>query len=370
MAYFRKRGKKWYYTLCWQDETGRQHKKEYVGGLTKQACAKAWRRAMEKVDTTGMYLPPSERTLADCLDDWLVFAKNRYKPNTYDSYESTVINHLVPAFGMMHVSKISVGVLQVWLDKQIRDYSYSTVKSYFSVLRLSFSWFFNTAKIIQLNPAQHLRMPRATFSPGKKNVRAFTPAEIKDLFKRFGPDHHFRAPLAISYYTGLRLGECLALTWDDIDMQTRVVHVRGSKYDKKGPGVVDLPKTRSSIRDVTFGQKLADELKRVQWQQRKDALAAGSFYHDDGYVCSKGMGLPMKADDMRYFGQYCHKTFGEGSFHWLRHTHATMLIENGLSLDYVSKRLGHSSMYTTANIYVDVTDQREKTAVRIMDAVL
>ena len=69
MAYFRKRGNKWYYTLCWTDENGKNHSSERVGGLTKSDCQKAWRKAMESIDKTGMYIPPSSKKMDECLNE-------------------------------------------------------------------------------------------------------------------------------------------------------------------------------------------------------------------------------------------------------------------------------------------------------------
>ena len=330
MAYLRKRGKKWYYTVCWSDEAGRPHQKECVGGLTKAEAAKAWRAAMAAIDTTGVYAQPSDKPLADCLDEWLEsYVYRQYKPNTVDSYDMVVRRHIDTDLGDVRVGKITTAMLQNWLDKQMLDYSYSTVKTFLAVLRKAFDWLHVNRQYIQRNPMEHVSMPRATFCRNKKTIRAFTPDEIHTLFTRFGPDHRFRAPMVLSYYTGLRLGECLALTWQDVDLRGHVIHVRGNLYDKCGTVRIEAPKTATSTRDVPFGKKLFDELKRVQWQQQKDALAAGIRFTSKSFVCSKGAGLSMTSSDMRYFGQYCHKTFGEGSFHWLRHTHATMLIEAG-----------------------------------------
>ena len=140
MAYLRKRGDKWYYTVCWTDEKGKQHKSERVGGLTKAECQKAWRKAMESVDITGIYQKPCDYKIADCLEAWLKAIKKEYKQNTLDNYSSTVHNHLIPDLGDYQLKRIKTSILQDWLNQQRDIYSKSTVKVFFAVLKNFFRW--------------------------------------------------------------------------------------------------------------------------------------------------------------------------------------------------------------------------------------
>ena len=368
MAYLRKRGDKWYYTVSWTDASGKRHRSERVGGLTKAACQKAWRKAMESVDKTGMYLAPPEKLFSDCLNEWLKAIQGNYKQNTLDSYESVVHNHISPDLGDYRLKNLSTATLQTWLDKKRDSYSKSTVKSFYAVLKNFFRWILLNRKYIQYDPMEHVSIPRYFILPKKAHV--FTPEEMQAIFKKFGPSHSFYIPIMLAYCCGMRLGECLALTWDNVDFKHHTIKICSSQYDKKNIPQIGTPKSIASVRTVTFGKKLNDALKQKQWQQKEACFKAGSYYTESNLVCTDDAGQGLTSNNLRYFGEWCKKTLGDGSFHSLRHTHATMLIESGMGIDYVSKRLGHSSMYTTANIYDDVTQKREKKAIRLMDKIL
>lgn len=379
MSYCRKRSGKWYYTICWTTPDGKSHRSEHVGGLNKSSCRKAWRAAMSELDTTGIYMPPSERTMQTCLNEWLDdFVNIQLKQNTIDSYEGVVNNHLIPAFGQRPIKDMTIPVLQDWLNAQRNTYSHSTLKTFHAVLKSSFEWLLTNRKYITDNPMDHVIVPRAVApnpsiafpSASLDKVRVFSPDEIKTIFSHFGPDHQFHMPLLLGYYCGMRLGECLALTWNHVDLQSHSIAVVANQYDKTGMPISSTPKSPKSSRIVTFAQKLYNELKQQQWRQKENKFKAGPFYHQTNFVCTSESGDGMTSNDIRYFGQWCKKMFGGGSFHSLRHTHATMLIESGVGIDYVSKRLGHASVYTTANIYDNVTDRREQEVVSLMDKIL
>lgn len=118
-------------------------------------------------------------------------------------------------------------------------------------------------------------------------------------------------------------------------------------------------------------EKINGCIKAERIATKKDRFKAGIFYtNDSSLVCTDSSGTGLTSNSLRYFGIWCKENFGKGSFHGLRHTHATMLIESGMGIDYVSKRLGHASMYTTAKFYDDVTQKREAEAIALMDRIL
>ena len=215
----------------------------------------------------------------------------------------------------------------------------------------------------------NVKVPRYDVAPSSPGI--FTNEEIEAIFEKYPAGNKLFIPLRIAYQTGLRRGEILSLRWPLIDLQRKIIHVTGTLYDKTGFFVQDNPKTSSSIRNVPFGQSLFLDLKKQQIEQKKNRLKYGQFYYyDSDFVCTNENGKPLTSNALRGFEQFCKKTFGHGSMHTFRHTHATKLLENGIDLDYVSKRLGHSSIPTTADIYISMTDKRDKAAVELIDKVL
>ena len=370
MAYFHKRGKKWYYRIEVKDETGKRKRIERVGGDTKPECERAWRAAMADVDQTGEFSEPTNMTVAEYFDEWVAeYVEVNLRKNTIRSYKSTIKNHIKPALGEMKLRRVSARILQNFLNMKKEKYSEQTVGNMCAILKKAFSWACDMCEYIRKNPASIIQVPQYNEAPTETEV--FSPAQIKGLFERFGPDHQFYMPMAVAYHTGMRLGECMGLSWDSVDLDAREISVRCTVVDEGGVGEVQpVPKSDAGWRTIPFGQKLYRILKAEKARQAARRLEYGPHYHANDLVCCWPDGSMLISDNMRYFGMYCKEAFGLGSFHSLRHTHATMLLEAGVELEIVSKRLGHSSIAITAKIYSHVLDRRKAKTVKLLDEVL
>lgn len=93
----------------------------------------------------------------------------------------------------------------------------------------------------------------------------------------------------------------------------------------------------------------------------------GPFYKKSSYVCTHLDGTKTTSNNLRYFNIWCSENHLPGTFHSLRHTHATQLLDAGTDLDYVSKRLGHSSILLTSKTYIHVSTNRHRKSISIMD---
>lgn len=370
--YVRKIGNRWYYTIEDRDEHGKRKKHEHFGGFTRAEACKAYRLAMAEQDRTGKYFEPSAMLFETFLTEWLDnYADHYLKPNTIDAYEAAIRIHINPTFGSWKLRELTTAALQDWIIQLTSKYAKSTVKSIMSCLRSALRWAVANRRYILTNPMDNVKLPPYRNIPGKPKV--FTPEAIQAIFDKFPPGRPIHMPCVLSYYTGMRLGECLALTWDNVDMASRTIQVTSTSYDKKGLPKITNTKTSSSARTITFGSKLYEELKVQKIWQDKNRFKAGRFYREDKhhkFICTMDDGRQMTSNNVKYFGMWCKEHYPGTSFHSFRHTHATMLLEHGLKLDYVSKRLGHSSIYTTANIYDAITDSREKEAVDAMEQIL
>ena len=370
--YVRKIGNRWYYTINEIDKQGNRHKHEHFGGFTRIDAEKAYRKAMAEQDKTGKYFEPSSMTFADFLQEWLEkYAQHYLKPNTIDAYDADIRNHIVPTFGTWALRELTTAALQDWILELKDQYAKSTVKSIMSCLRSSLRWAVANRRYLLTNPMDNVKLPPYRTAPKKPAV--FTAEAVQAIFEKFPAGRPIHMPCVLAYYTGMRLGECLALTWDNVDMKAHTLCISGTSYDKKGLPKITDTKTLSSARTITFGSKLFAELKAQKLWQDKNRFQYGQFYREDPqhkFVCTMDDGRQMTSNNMKYFNMWCKEQFPGTSFHSFRHTHATMLIVHGLPLDYVSKRLGHSSIYTTANVYDTITDKREKAAVDAMEQFL
>lgn len=370
--YLRKRGKKWYYTIEIPTEDGQERQRvERVGGTSYAQAAKAYRQAMKALDEDGELPEKPEVKVMAFLRDWLEKdVRINLGPNTYDSYSGIIKWHIGARFGNYALEALTTAEIQDWINSLKEDgYSRSTVKSIFTVFNDAMRWAVSNRQYIEINPMANVKMPKFDI-PRKKPV-IFSHQQIQIIFHAFPVGHKYYAPCMIAYCTGLRVGECLALQWSHIDMENRTLSVVSTLYDKKGvPVCKATPKTKSSVRTIPFNETLYKALLRHKAQQAKNHRLYGDDYVESDFVCTREDGRPMNSNDMRYFNMWCKKEFGGGSFHSFRHTHATMMLENNIELDYVSKRLGHSTIATTANIYDTITDKRNREAMKKLDSIL
>lgn len=368
MAYIRKRGTKWYYTIEIGDGANRK-RKEVPGGSTRQEAEAAYARALVSMEANGGYVEPTKKTVSEFFAEWLAddVTVNTHK-NTARSYRSIFETHIRPAIGERKLRTIRPQALQQILnDAKQRGLARSTVSSICAVLKKAFVYASDFCEYIPKNPAQNIKVPKYTAPP--KEVKAFTTEQIAAIFRQFPVGHQFYLPIALSYHTGARLGECCALTWQDVDFETREIAIHKTVIAAGSVEVQDVPKSSHSRRVLPYGEKLYKILKAEKARQAAARLQ-GQGINDD-FVCHTKQGQMVTPDAMHYFNTWCRESFGAGrTFHSLRHTHATLLLEAGEDIELVSKRLGHSSTATTARTYSHVLDARKQKTRSLLDQVL
>ena len=368
MAYIRKRGKSWYYTLETTDENGKRKRLVRVGGKTRTECERAYRLAMNEKDLTGQLHDARKIILSDFLDQWIKeVAEKNFRENTVKTYKASIENHIKPEIGAKSLGELTPLMIQNYVNGKMDKYSRSTVNLILAILKRSLSYAVSICGFLAVSPAQLIQLPKK--QTPKEKTHVFSEEELKAIFHRFPANHQIGLPVLLAYHTGMRLGECLALSWRDVDMTERMLHIHSTLV---GDNVQPIPKTGGSVRDIPFGAKLHSILKAAHRRQSQNRLKYGPAYTqtENDSVCVWPDGRQVTSDAMRYFGKFCREKLGAGSFHSLRHTHATMLLEAGEELEMVSKRLGHVNINTTSRIYSHVLDKRIKKTVALLDQIL
>ncbi len=357
----RKRGSKWYYSFEICREDGKRRRYEKVGGNTKKEAAKALRTALMEYENVGSVFKASEYTFEDYLEYWY----NNYvlincKLNTQRAYRLTIDKHLNPVLGKYLLKKISPAKLQELINmKHQNGYSKNYLSSIMGVISGSFKYAIHPCEFIKSNPAEYVTIPKIDSSVNKDNLKIITVDEFDLLIKRFPSGNNFFIPLQLGFHTGMRAGETCALRWSDIDLKTETLSVRHTLIEHEN-GVYKLgsPKTKSSIRDIKLGPTIVKLLKAHKIHQKENKLHFGRHYHDSDYVCTKNNGVHITTGSLRYVNRVANHKLGiTFSYHSLRHTHATLLIESGANMKHVQTRLGHSKLSTTMDTYSHVTNK-------------
>ena len=180
MAYFRKRGNKWYFTI--EIGTGsKRQRKELAGGRTKAEAQAAYAKAVVDLNTNGEYIEPTKKTLDQFAPEWLAEHSKNVKSNTIKSYTSIYKTHISPAIGERQLRSIRPTTLQGLLnDKKLEGLAESTVSSIMAVLKKMFIYASDFCEYIPKNPAQNIKMPSYVSAP--KEVQTFSAEQIQIIF--------------------------------------------------------------------------------------------------------------------------------------------------------------------------------------------
>lgn len=263
---------------------------------------------------------------------------------------------------------------------------------------------------------QYVKFPKIERKPRERII--LEPDEWQKIIDRFQQPSRFYIPLMIGYYTGMRISEVFALTWNDIDFENRTINISKQvikrnygvdvrkvlkdkgKKEEKSAWYFQSPKTASSKRVIKFGDALYNALQSELLIQKQNELIYGEYFtihvikpevdekNNEIYriipvqkcvnptlkrvhlICISENGEYTSTDSFKYAARIIHHELGIAfDFHSLRHTHATRLIEGNVSPVTVKDRLGHQDIKTTLQTYTHSTDQMESDAIDVFEKI-
>lgn len=268
---------------------------------------------------------------------------------------------------------------------------------------------------INQNPMKSVRFPKIERKPRERII--LTMEDWQRIIDRF-QDTRYYIPLMIGFYTGLRISEAFALTWDDIDLVNKTLSVnkqvvkrnfgadvRKAVAHKEGreqrsSWYFATPKIPASTRTIPFGDTLCNALRKEKAKQLENELRYGEFYtihvlkkevDEKGndilrivpvqkciesqlqrvhLICIAENGQYTSTDSFKFCSRVIHKQLHLAfDYHSLRHTHATMLIEAGADIKNVQTRLGHTNIQTTLQTYVHDTEKMAERSVELFEQI-
>jgi len=386
----RKRGKTWSFIFEAGIVNGKRKVIEKGGYPTKDAAYKAGVEKYTDYLHGNIGITSEAITLGDFMTQWLneVVALN-VKANTLQTYQSFFNNHISLQLGEVKVQELTPAILDKWVrDLQKAGLSFNTISSVHAFIHHALDYAVYPAQLISSNPAAYIKVPK---SAPKSIVKRYivTPEDFRALLGKYPFGTPMYIPLLLLYYTGMRLSEVLGLAWSDIDFEAKKIKLsRQITYLQKRGYFFTTLKTESSKRDIVTDDYLIEELKRWQSQQIENEKLFGDTYvytyrENDEHIVRRAKGLPAPAGEkvslicIQNNGKLVLREFavkvlrGEGlNTHSFRHTHATLLIENGTTPKEVSSRLGHANVFITQNLYTHVTDKMNEKAADIFTKIM
>ena len=323
----------------------------------------------------GEYVAPSKMTVAEYLKRWIEdYARVKVGAKTLERYAEIVDAHLAPALGQHSLAKLQPLHIQAYyshaLQRGRRDgrggLSAQTVLHHHRVLRealhQALRW-----QLLARNPADAVEPPH----PQRREMHAFDQAEVAGLLEA-ARGTRLGLPVLLAVTTGLRRGELLGLRWQDVDLDASKLAVRQSLEQTKAGLGFKQPKTQKGRRVVTLPPIAVEALRRHKAEQAKERLLLGPGYQDHGLVLARADGRPLDpAETTRAFARLVRQAGVRAfSLHALRHTHATLLLQENVHPKVVSERLGHATVGITLDTYSHVLPNLQEEAARKIDALL
>lgn len=327
------------YILDFYDNEGKRKWITLPEGTTKKTAEKALRGIEEQLEK-GVYLPINKTpTFAEVAKDWLAYKKPNLRSSTWSVYEGHARNHFQD-LDALKINRISTSTIEKFIaDRQKADMHILTLRKILVTLNQVMAYAVRH-KYIDHNPVRDAERPKGKAGRKTKPIRILSPSEINALLNSVS-EPKYRTLFELAIMSGARQGELLALRWSDVDWENSQICIRrtfnnGALYD---------PKTETSARRIDLGPLMMSDLKK--WR-----IACPPTDLDLIFPNEAGEHLNHNNMVNRHFNPALKRAgVPRIRFHDLRHTYASLLIEQGENPKYIQTQLGHSSPTVTLNIY-------------------
>ena len=350
------------YTAGYDSITGKSICKSIMGRTQQEAEEKLKAAIMEANIANNRF--PDKLTVAEWMTVWFeAYSKPTIRPSTADSYQSLMKNHIFPNIGGITMSRLSSldiqrmynhlresGRIRKSADTTDLGLSNHTVRSIHMLLRQCLEQAVKERRI-PYNPVEGCKPP-----PLSKNEMKVMPSEKIGQYLKVAEQYGMLAMFFLELSSGLRRGELLALLWSDLNTENLTISITKQVTGRKGKLVISAPKTKNSTRTVAVSRQVAQ------------LLAAEHAKHPDNpYMFpSPVTGTMYYPDSVGRIHKKILKKAGleKIRFHDLRHTFATLALQNGVDIKTLSSILGHYSAGFTLDTYAHVTHKMQRDAAK------
>jgi len=397
---------------------GKRNQISKSGFRTKAEALEAGNKALAEYNNAGQHFKLTEISVADYLDFWFDnYAKMELKYNTQLAYLNIIENHLKPNFGHYKLKSLTPTQLVQYANQlKINGFSKSHLVGILSTFSVALDYAVEPLKYIKENPMRYVKYPKVERKPRERII--LESEDFQKIIERFPAGNRFHIPLLLGWNCGLRISEAFGLTWDDIDFQEKTITInkqtvkrnygvevrqvlkqKGKKEEKSAwyftepkygsERVIKMPDTlikalkeekkRQLMYELEYGQYYTIHVGKVEKDEKGNEItriipvikAVEPQLPRLKMVCVSENGEMTSSDSFKYCSRVIrnqmHIAF---DYHSLRHTHATLLIENGVSPKAVQDRLGHKKIETTLQTYVHNTESMEQSAVDVFEKVV
>jgi integrase len=313
---------------------------------TTKARAKEELRAIEDQVNKKMFLPSAKVLLfSEVAREWIEHKKLKLRETTWEVYEGHVRNHFQD-LDRLKINRVTIATVEKFItDRQVQAMNISTLRKILVTLGQILSYAVRH-KYIDYNPLREAEKPRRQAQVNEDEpteheaIQILSPPQINAfLSQEHAPKYQMLFTMAI--FTGARQGELLGLKWSDVDWENRQICIRRT-FNK---GRFFVPKTKASRRRIDLAPNVIADLKK--WK-----LACSP--NDIDLIFPNEVGKPINYSNMvqrHFLPALKTASLPRIRFHDLRHTYASLLIDQGENIKYIQTQMGHSSPMVTLAVY-------------------
>ena len=363
------RGTTWSYVVRERDPQTGTTKPRWVGGFPTRTAARKARDSARNAVNKGTYVSPANLSAGEYLDKWITAHEIGLKPSTAASYRAIIGRYLKPAIGHERVQSLSPTRLStLFADLYARGgkggkaLSPRTVQFARAVLRRAMQDAV-LDRIIEVNPTVGTKRPRVS----KPKHTTWTGEQLHAYLGTLTSEDRWGPLWMLALASGMRRGELMALRWSDVDLDTGLIAVERAVTQIGQELSYSTPKNYER-RGVSVDPRTVAALKAWRKVQLGERLAWGEAYQGtEDLLFTWEDGRPVLPD-------YVTKTFVKSQtgievprlkLHEARHTHATLLLREGVPVHIVAKRLGHKDASVTLDVYADAIPADDDRAVDV-----
>jgi integrase len=349
-----------------KDLTGR-YKQQWVSVKgTKKDAEKRLSELLHQLDT-GTFMKPGKTTLAEYLGRWLQdYAKPNLSPRGFERYQGIITKHLIPDFGSIILTQLKPEHLQKHYTAKLNEgLSARTIRYHHAVIHKALQTAVKWGLVIR-NVADGVDVPRA-----RRNEMQTWDEDDIITFLEAAKDRHYYALFHTALFTGMRRSELLALQWRDIDFHQ--IHINRSLHQlRDGSYVFTQPKSVKSRRTIALSP--SSVLTLTEHKERQEGIRAmlGTLLKNDDLVFSTPEGKPLRPNTISRAWTMLAARAGVKviRFHDARHSHASLMLKQGVHPKIVQERLGHASIQMTLDTYSHVAPGLQQAAAESFDKLL
>lgn len=344
----------------WQASLQKDGVRRTVYGKTAREARTKLRDIQRQAESDGALPDAGNRTVSDLIEEWLTGAPN-LKQSTIAQYRMFFDTYVRAPLGDVRIEKVTPDRLQrlyTALTPSVTDRVHRMLHRAFAVAVL-WRW-------LPSNPCDRVLKP--AYKSNRPNL--WTRAELQSFLDNTSDDWLY--PLFVLLLgTGVRLGEALALKWDNIGLGV-AIYVDGTLHRLDGEPVVTAPKTSSAVRSIVVPSEVTSVLLRQKAQQDTWRENAGSEWQEMDFVFTGRTGKPLhRSVPAHALKRLCERlNLPHITPHGLRHLHASLLLDEGMPVTAVSARLGHANPNITLKVYAHALTHQDAEAAQAIGRAL